>query len=139
MKEIKYTVERTLTADQMDDILTTAIEGGIGYWACLLNDDPAWVKAEEELKAEGKELYWSTVAIRVMFNGDKVKFVDAEEDPDDPDLEVWTMSLEDFERGCALFEKERGSIKKMLDDGSFDAVEADCLIQYSVFGEIVFG
>ena len=139
MKEIKYTVEKVLTEDQIDDILTTAIEGGISYWACLLNDDPMWVKAEEELKEEGKPLYWSRVAMRVLFGGETIKFIDAEEDPDDPELEIWKMDLYKFKQGCILFEKERGSIEKMLDDGNFDAIEADCLIQYAVFGEIVFG
>ena len=134
-----FNVKKTLTRDQMDDILTTAIEGGIGYWACLLNDDPAWIKAEKQQKAEGGLLYWSSVALRVMENGDAVKFVDAEEDPDDPDLEVWKLTLDKLMQGCALFEQERGSITKMLNDGSFDAIEADCLIQYAVFGKIIFG
>lgn len=136
---IKFTVEKILTVDDMDDILTTALEGGIGYWARLMSDDPDWIKAEEQLKAKGVELYWSTVALQVLLNGDSIKMMDAEEAPDSPDLVIWTLDMKKFKHGCALFEQERGSITGMLEDGSFDAVEADCLIQYGVFGEVQFG
>ncbi|MBO7731509.1 MAG: hypothetical protein J6S67_03125 [Methanobrevibacter sp.] len=139
LQEIKFTVERTLTAEDLDDIFTTAIESGyegIGYWAILDNTDPAWEKAEADLKAEGKELYWGTVATRVLLNGDAIKFEDAEGEEDDSD---WILDMEKFKKGCGLYEKERGSLIKNLENGSFDAVEADCLVQYCVFGEVVFG
>ena len=39
-KTFSYTVEQKLTEGNMLDVLTTAFEGGIGYWACLDNGHP---------------------------------------------------------------------------------------------------
>ena len=135
-KEIKFTVEKVLTAEDLDDIMTTALEGGIGYWAILCNDTPEWEKAEEQLKASGVELFYGNVAAKVLLNGDAIKFEDAEGEEDDED---WLLDMERFKKGCALYEQNRGNLTKNLQDGDFDAVEADCLIQMSLFNEVVFG
>lgn len=140
---ICYRVLKELDNQDIEDILDTALEGGIGYWACLLNDQPEYQETLRELekeKAEGKikEIYYSTVLIRMMEMGRPIKFEDAEA-IEDADPEVWELNATKFTNGCELYEKNRGSIRKALDDGGFDAVEADCLIQYALFGEVVFG
>lgn len=134
-QEIKYTTEKILTVGDLEDIMTTAIEGGIGYWAVLDNTSGDWVDAQIQLREEGKELFWGTVATRVLLNGGAIVFEDAEGEYD----ECWMLTLEGFRKGCELYEKERGSLTKALEDGDFDAVEADCLIQYGVFGQVIFG
>ena len=140
MPEIKFTVERILTPDDMDDIFTTALEGGIGYWAVLDNTTPEWEKAKQQLKDVGADCYCGTITAKVLFNGDKVRFYDAEADEDDlQEDEIWFLDMDHFIKGCQIYEKERGSLIKCLEDGNFDAVEADCLIQYAIFGEIIFG
>ena len=143
MPEVKFTVERVLTVEDMDDIFTTAIESGydsIGYWACLDNTTPDWKKARKQLKDAGADLYFGTVITKILLNGDKVCFYDAEADEEDlQDDEIWYLDMEKFLNGCKIYEKERGSLLKCLEDGSFDAVEADCLMQYALFNEIVFG
>lgn len=140
MEEIKFTVERILTVGDLDDIFTTAIEGGIGYWSVLDNTTPEWKKARKQIKDSGEEPYWGTVAAKVLLNGDSIRFYDAEADEDDlQDDEIWFLDMEKFKNGCKIYEQNRGSLIKKLEDGEFDAVEADCLIQYGVFGEVVFG
>lgn len=139
MDKITYVTEKELTLDDMDDILVTALEGGIDYWAVLDNTTPEWKKAREQVKArKGPDgpVFWSEVALKVLLNGDSIKFEDAEGEEDDSD---WTLDMEKFKMGCKLYEKERGSLTQALEDCSFDAVEADCLIQYAMFGKIVFG
>ena len=140
LPEVEYTVKKTLTAEDIDDIFTTAIEGGIGYWSVLDNTTPEWKKAMKNLKDAGADCYWGTVATKVLLNGDKIRFYDAEADEDDlQDDEIWYLDMEKFINGCEIYEKERGSILKCLIGGDFDAVEADCFIQYCLFGEIIFG
>lgn len=140
MEEIKFTVERILTVGDLDDIFTTAIEGGIGYWAVLDNTTPEWKKARKQIEDSGEEPYWGTVAAKVLLNGDSIRFYDAEADEDDlQDDEIWFLDMEKFKNGCKIYEQKRGSLIKKLEDGEFDADEADCLIQYGVFGEVVFG
>lgn len=132
----EYKVTKELKDGDIEDILTTALEGGIGYWACLLNDDPAWEKAHKEIKDAGETPYWSTVMWRVLQSGEKVRFQDAD---DTEDGEIWEYDLKSFKQSCERYEEERGSLKKCLDDGNFDAVEADIFIQLGLFGEVVFG
>jgi len=143
MPEIKFTVERLLTVEDMDDIFTTAVESGyegIGYWAVLDNTTPEWKKASKQIKDAGADAYWGTVMTKVLLNGDAIRFYDAEADEDDlQDDEIWFLDMEKFKNGCKLYEANRGSLIKCLESGNFDAVEADCLVQYAVFGEIVFG
>lgn len=136
----KFTVERTLTVEDMDDIMTTAIEGGVGYWAVLDNTTHAWKKAMKQIKDSGAECYYGTVMTKVLLNGDEIRLYDAEADEDDlQEDEVWYLNMGNFIEGCKIYDKERGSLIKSLEDGDFDAVEADCLIQYALFGEITFG
>ena len=49
---LNFSVNHSLTEHDILDILTTAIEGGIGYWCCLDNTDPDWVAARQQLKEE---------------------------------------------------------------------------------------
>ncbi len=143
MPEVKFTVERVLTVDEMEDIFTTALESGysgIGYWAVLDNTTPEWEKAEQQLKKAGADLFFGSVMVKVLLNGDRVRFYDAEADEDDlQEDEIWYLDMEKFLNGCKLYETNRGSLIKCLEDGNFDAVEADCLVQYAVFGDVIFG
>jgi hypothetical protein len=140
MEKMTFKAELTLDREELIDILTTAMEGGIGYWRCLDNTCKTWKKAKAQVKAEkGNDYYLEDVMLQVLENGDDIVFIDAEEDPDDPEAEVYKFNMKGFKNGLALFTKERGNPQKMLAEGSFDAVEADCLIQYACFGEIVFG
>jgi hypothetical protein len=56
MEKISYQVTHTLDKEELKDILTTAIEGGISYWACLGNDDPEWIAARDRYEKEHKEI-----------------------------------------------------------------------------------
>lgn len=136
-----------LTDGDVDDILCTALEGYMmSCWAVIDNTTEAWKRAEEDLKAKGQELYMSTVVAKVMENGGCINIEDAEgegcencynEDgtPENP----WKLSKSRFIRGVQLYIQHRGDIKAKLEDGTFDDVEADCLMQYAVFDDVIFG
>lgn len=133
--EYTYTITRTLKEEVLLDVLTTAIEGGIGYWACLLNDKD-WVAARKQWKAEHYDIpCYCDTALQVMKNGKAVKFEDAEDED-----EVWELTMEKFLNGIKMYEEKRGrNITKIIDDCDFDADDADCIIQYALFNEVVFG
>ena len=138
-------VKHALEKDDILDILTTAIEGGIGYWACLRNDDEGWAEGRKQWKEEHKDdpdpiPCYCDVAYKVMEMGKAVKFTDAELYDDDPDLEYWELTMEKFLNGCALFIAKTGKdIQKAMEESDFDAEDADMIIQYALFGELVFG
>lgn len=145
---VELTIKKTLSEEEIADVITTAIEGGIGYWACLNNDTKEWADARKALKAakEAKgekdcrpcynEIIWA-----LLSHGMSVQFIDAEaDDYDNPnDDQVWELTMEKFVKGLEIYEVERGSISKSLEDGNFDAIEADCVFQYALFGELIYG
>lgn len=140
-KKITYEVKRSLTRDELFDVLATAVEGGIGYWACLDNTTLEWAKARSQVKEEmGDDYCIEDVMIQMINNGDNIKFFDAE-DPDegeDPNM-CWYLNADTLSRGCALYSENRGDLVECLRNADFDADEADCLMQYALMGEIVFG
>jgi hypothetical protein len=149
--QTEYTIRRELTPDDFDVILTTAIEGGISYWACLDNSTDDWkaAKAEliEELKDEENEYdrkpTYDQIMMRLLQNGKSVAFTDAE-DPDND--EVWELTAEKLMTGALEFQAERMmrtcdvyDIKSEIENGDFDADDADAVMQYALFGDVIYG
>ena len=134
--EITVMVTVTLDEEDISDILCTALEGGIGYWACLCNDEPSWQEGIKKVEQAGKTPYYDRIMWEVLKSGGSVRFQDAE---DLEEGEIWDYNMDTFYKSVQLYEQKRGSLKKALKDGSFDAIEADIFIQYGLFGEIVFG
>lgn len=130
--EIEYTTKVRLTADDINDILATALEGGIGYWAVLDDSTTDW----EETSSSMQDASISDVITKMLFEGKKIRFIGA--DKDDATRE-WFLDMNKFIFGCKRFEEEVGSVKRRLLDSSFDADDADMLIQFALFNEIIFG
>lgn len=101
------------------DILTTAIEGGIGYWAqagkALRDDDGSWVCA----------VLWPAY---------------------DPDFDArpicYSDVLDAIDSIVAGNHEMNGTIQKTIatrDPGAIDAECADVIVQIAMFGEITYG
>lgn len=112
-----------LTQEDVDDIMDAALYG-ITYWC---ND------------AEVVGDYLGEYASEQISRGGKLKLYDAEDD------EVYELDIENFMRGFKLWiengEDEYGAVGS---DGSIDAYQidaamADMIVQYAIFGEVVFG
>lgn len=135
--EFKYKVEREVVLDKetVKDILTTAIEGGIGYWSILRCDTKSWEKARELAKEELKDTpCYCDVAYKLFELGLPIVLEDVEED------EIYKLTKEKFIEGCRLYEEQtNSSILQAMENGDFDANDADCIIQYALFNEVVFG
>lgn len=117
------------TLQNMFDIAITAAEGGIGYWSqvsgyrCGRMDGPdrgVWFRLHEgasEEEASGKS--WE---------------VDAELVKSGCEQAIRTGFGKELKGACAL---------ALLGDeevsGDIDAPMADCILQYAVFGEVVYG
>ena len=119
---IAVTTNYKITEQQIRDLLTTAFEGGINYWC-----------QEVHILVNPKSSMFTADA---LINGGVLEFVDADDDTDK--AERWTMTLNELLIGIKLEVETNawGSVEDMLED--CDADVADNIIQYALFGKLVF-
>ena len=121
--DIKIEVTLKLTEDNIDDILVTAFEGGINYWA-------------DSVEFVGEPL--GEYASRHLARGGNLRVHDSEEN-------IWhDLKFEDFCRGFRTWLESGGDIYGAIstvniDTGEIDADCADAIIQYSIFGDVIYG
>ncbi|MCR8994599.1 hypothetical protein [Brevibacillus laterosporus] len=119
-------IEKPLTEKDIEDIIVTAFEGGSNYWMGL--DD-----SSDDMKAKPKGEPWSTWSTKLILEGKPVKLYDKEGTEDDRD---WVITLDKLINGYKLNFIERPHDCD-LEQG--DAGTADCILQYALFGKLVFG
>lgn len=111
----------TLTQQDIDDIMSTALDY-IGYWC-------------GKAKVVGE--YLGEFASDQISRGGSLILHDAESS------DKWELTLDKFLKGVGLYIKEGSGVMvedfKLVDIGCIDGPDADCIIQYALFGELVFG
>lgn len=129
--EVKAELHFSLTQQDIDDIMVAALEGGINYWA-----------GEAEVVEEKRVADWGHEQIA---RGGVLVIHDIE----DPG-ETWELTLEKFLNGFKLWvehgghaicaKEDNGTIEEGgVDTLGIDAACADEIVQYALFGEMVFG
>jgi len=121
---MKITIEQTLSKKTFTNLITTAFEGGIGYWACLNNLKPEFDTFEKPTSEKVAEILWS---------GGSVELFDTDYDYDEADK--WELTLTKFVKGLKQY-LETNATRFELDD--LDSYACDLIIQYALFDEIVF-
>lgn len=125
MNEKKYTVrpqiDVNLSQQDIDDIMAVALDGGICYWC---------------RKAEVVGEYLGEYASDQISRGGALILHDAES------AQTWELTLEKFLKGVKLYFEQGCHVQvedNAIDTCDIDANDADCIVQFSVFGEVVFG
>lgn len=125
-KEYEVRVNKTLhiTAQDIDDIMCSALDGGITYWC-----DAAEVFGD----------YLGTYSFEQISRGGTLILHDAESE------DKWSLDAEKLLEGIKLW-YENGYDKYnavyasgYIDTCQIDGEAADIIIQYALFGDIVFG
>lgn len=128
--EVRAEIVVGLTEEDVDDIMVSALEGGITYWAnkAVVVGDYLGEYASEQISRGG------TLRIHT------------EEPFDEADTEWYELDIEKFKHGFQLWVENGGDRYNAIDysDGTVDCGEidgpcADEIIQYALFGELVFG
>lgn len=119
----------------LSDILTTAIEGGVGYWS--YTEDYRW-----DLEKYSADEIGATLS-------------DCN-DEDDPDFPPTRVTLDTIAKGIGVIKQmenapnyfgDGGSYWKQFlladrtngEDGDYDSIVADWIVQAGLFGEIIYG
>lgn len=122
--EVKFNVE--VTNQDIDDIMCTALEGGITYWC-------------KGVKVIGGQ-YFGEYAHEQISRGGSLMLYDIDSS------DKWELTLDKFKHGLQLYLSEHTEAidgnevgTYQLDTSYIDAYESDYIIQYALFNEIVFG
>ena len=126
MNKITRTVE--ISDELIEDILCTAFEGGITYWAnnvsCHNNKDMKKVGGWKHEYLTGSKLKEAKLIIHTICGGEvamtKKSIIDALQKMDTPEY------------------KYTKALNRLL-NGDWDADDADIVVQTACFGEVVYG
>lgn len=124
--EWEFKVKRSviITQEDVDDIVCTALEGGITYWCC---------------KAEVcEDEYYGEYASDQISMGGSLRLYDDEND------EQYILTLDNFLKGIQQAIKDGYGSDWFGDDARLDAMNidgeaADVIVQCALFGEVIYG
>jgi len=121
---ITITIKHNLSIKMIDDLMTTAFEGGINYWCknVKIIDFPS------NMMENTSDFYASTV----LANGGVVRLYDVES------RDVWILNRPMIVKGIEMYCNEYKVTPEYMYD-THDADTADAIVQYAVFNELIFG
>ena len=131
--------ETAITESQLTDLLSNAYYGiGFGYWGVSVHQN--YLDARTELFKEGideEDICREDVWARVLMKGQTIDVTE----PEDDDA-VHKISIKNIAEGLEQYFKEAPAngctdIEDLLYNGDSD--DADCVMQYATYGEIIFG
>lgn len=121
---LKVEMPLELKQEDVDDIMCGALEGGINYWC----------RKAEVVESE----YFGEYASEQISRGGNLRLYDSNDD------EVYVLDLEKFIAGFKAWVANgydtHGAIQAgKIDCCNIDAEDADQIVQFAIFGDIVFG
>lgn len=133
MEKISIIIEQELKPEEINDLIVTALEGGINYWCRKAEikkanpnnpDSKFWGIAPEH---GGKINYASDV---IGYGGALILY-DAESS------DKWELDLVNVLKGIKIHCSNKGiTPADLMED--HDADDADAIVQYALFNEIMF-
>lgn len=114
-------IEVELTQRDIDDIMCAALEGGICYWC-------------DAVKVVGD--YLGEYVSDQISRGGSLVLHDAES------ADTWELNREKFLNGVKQYFEDGFHVHvedNRIDVGDIDGNDADCIVQFALFGEVVFG
>lgn len=115
-KLLRFEVKTYVTAVTIENIIVSALEGQSNYWAGVDNTTIEWRD-----KPEGMPV--SQFATNLLLDGKKVVLYDIEDEN-----ETWDLTLDKLLSGIG---------KAMSENRDYED-EADTVLQYALFGELVY-
>ena len=136
MTDKKYEVEVratiSLTSENIEDLVVTALNGGIGYWAILDNSRPEFRAMPENECVDA----WTA---KILMDGGVVYLIDVEDHST-----VWAWTLGNLLEGIRQFieggyDRHGAFSPTEVEMGNVDADCADAIVQLGLFGRLEFG
>lgn len=128
--KVEITKSHEFTREDINDLVCTALEGGINDWCgkieIVLNDDKTYsgVAPDDQTNVQ----YASDV---IGYGGKlKLRYIDDR-------TEIWVLDLPKMLKGIKMH-CENSNISPDILMVNYDAVDADSIVQYALFDEIVY-
>ena len=148
MKNVDFKMDVSIPLEAIEEVLVTALEGGINYWGCLDGEDISVFHKWFEEKIEAGELKRDDSVhygwMDAMFQGcpESIIVYDVEEDGEEYcDEPLGYLNLKTIAKGLQLAMEDYPEVYAQhfpeYDNG--DVVSADVLFQLMVMGDIVYG
>jgi hypothetical protein len=119
-------IQKPITAEMIDGVICTAVEGGINYWVNSYVYDVDARPEDMPLSSWITELVLLNKPFKISETGTTGKRVDHE------------LTLEKLIKGLQMY-WANPNFQNFDFDGDADAGDCDCVIQYALFGELVYG
>lgn len=128
MFEVRTEITIYLTSQDIDDIMVAALECGVNYWCrrVVVQGDYLGEYASDQISRGGKLAVW----LDEPFEDDNTCYV-LDRDKFLAGFKLWIENCKDSHDAV---DYSNGSV----DCGQIDALCADAIIQYGLFGEVVF-
>ena len=133
MEKIKLTIEVEVGEEKIAELFSTAFYGGVNYWCsrCINDSIPKEIK-EYNLSYEDE-------LAKCLFTYPDYSFKIMEGDEYDDSIDVHSITLDKIQNGLNKMAIDSPEIMSSFLEDGFDAQIADCVFQYIVFGEIIYG
>jgi hypothetical protein len=126
----KITIDLHIKDQDIKDIVITALEGGIGYWGCLINEGEDF----DLFYKDQKGISTSEFVADLLLSGKSVYFYDSETNSNEG--EPWELRLNMILNGIEMYIQETKNLN-FIDN--LDSLVADTIFQYAMFNEVVYG
>lgn len=116
-KTLRFTVETSISAEVIENIIVGALESTSTYWVGLDNTTPEWKNKPEDFPT-------SQYATQLLLEGKNITLYDIENEE-----EVWELNLQKVLKGIGIAFANGDDIED----------DTDNILQYALFGELVYG
>lgn len=123
VKSRTYEYKASVTAEQIESIIVAAAEGGIGHWAIIDNSSNLFDKRPEKLAL-------SYYINQLLLEGKAIDLLDVEDNS-----ELGQLTLTNLLKGISYYAQDP---ECSLDPDCIDSEAANIIIQYALFGDVVY-
>lgn len=117
IRETTFPVIAKITAEQIENIVVNALECQSNYWVGINNATPEWENKPHDLPV-------SQYAVQLLLENKSVVLFDIEDED-----EEWQLTLGKLLKGIGMAWSEGEDIEN----------NADAVLQYALFDELVYG
>lgn len=125
-REFEYIIKKKITEEDLRDLIIDGIESGTTYWAFVHNDTSEFERYYEN------DMCTSEAIAEIILNGGSVKITDFEGDENPK----YKLTLDRLIKGIEMNTEQRPWDSDLE---NYDAVTSDCIIQFALYDEIIFG